>query len=92
MLICAAVKFHIEKTDQNVIIPCLRHHYAYEIIRDLGFNPRDGYTVIEEGFIDNKNNFLNRKEAYVHAIECGQLSATVRHNIKDNTLYSEDLY
>jgi len=91
MIICAAVKFHIDETNQDVVIPCLRHHYAYEIIHDLGFKVYNCHQI-EEGFIDHKNNFLTREEAYTHAIQCGQLSATVRQYINNNTLYSEDLY
>ena len=92
MIICAAVKFYIPATKQNVVIPCWRHHCAYEIIRDLGFKPHEGYEEVEDGFINHKNEFLNRQEAYHHAIECGQLSATVRDTINNETLFSEDLY
>lgn len=92
MIICAAVKFHIDETDSDVVIPCLRHHYAFEIIRDLGFEPKTGYKELEEGFITHENKFLNRTEAYHHAINCGQLSATVRMNINNDILFSEDIY
>ena len=92
MILCAAVKFHIEKTDKDVVIPCRRHYEAFNIIRDIGFDPKEGYTVVEQGFIDTKSNFLTRKEAYHHACECGQLSNTVLVNIHNEILFSEDLY
>lgn len=92
MIICAAVKFQIVGGNE-VVIPCLRHHHAYEIMRDLGFKPLE-LNRLEEGFIDHKNNFLNREEAYRHAIDCGQLSAIVRNqkNMANDDLFSEDLY
>lgn len=46
------------------------------------------YTGQEEcGFIDDKGNFLSRKEAYYHAIECGQIKAG-----GTECLVSEDLW
>jgi hypothetical protein len=57
----------------------------------------DVATKINEvqGFINHKGEFLNRKEALAHAIECGQLTETHRYYREDNgidELYSEDLY
>ncbi len=92
MIICAAVKFYIPSTGQTVVVPCWRYHYAYELIRDLGFEPHQGYEKIEDGFINHKNEFLSRTEAYNHAIECGQLSATTRDTINNGVLFSEDIY
>jgi hypothetical protein len=51
--------------------------------------------VIEQGFINHKGEFLNRKEAFQYVYEIGQLSATTRWYHEDNgheELYSEDLY
>ena len=95
MIIASAVKFHIKSTNTEVVIPCLRHSYAYQIMAAINFKPKQDYSVIEEGFIDNKNNFLTRHEAYQHALSCGQLSATVRSittNTENCKLYSEDLW
>ena len=51
--------------------------------------------VFIQGFMNHKGEFLDRKEALTHALDCGQLSTTNRwyqedHNIDE--LYSEDLY
>ena len=41
-----------------------------------------------QGFVDEDENFLTRKEAYVRAVECGQIEDV--HTAK--VLLSEDLY
>lgn len=96
MIICAAVKIHMIKEDKDVIIHCMRHHYAFEILRDLGISIHDyEHTATEDGFINHKGEFLTRREAYDHAVECGQLCAQMRHDIQENghlELFSEDLW
>lgn len=87
MILCASLKF------KDVIIPCHRHHNGYEILYELGIKNYRGN--VEEGFITTKNEFLNRRDAFNHAIECGQLSAATRQYKQENfetILYSEDLY
>ena len=45
--------------------------------------------------MNHKGEFLDRKEALNHALDCGQLSTTNRWYQEDhsiNELYSEDLY
>lgn len=95
MIVCAALEVQVEGLDHKTIIPCWRHGKGFEILKDLGYAPKTKYKVKREGFINHKGEFLDRKEALKHALECGQLSATHRyyqenHNI--NELYSEDLY
>ena len=95
MIICAAIEIQIEKLPYKTIIPCWRHCKGYEIIRDFGFKPNKGYKIEAEGFMTDKGDFLNRKDAFKHALECGQLSATIRQFKKERNedeLYSEDLY
>ena len=95
MIICAAIKIQIEGLDHETIIPCRRHGDAFHILKDLGFTPKVKYKEIAQGFINHKGEFLDRKEAYIHALECGQLSATTRECKRTNReteLYSEDLY
>lgn len=43
---------------------------------------------IEEGFVDNNGNFVDRKQAMIIAKEAGQL----RFDLNKQTLISEDLY
>jgi hypothetical protein len=94
MIICAAIKIQMDNVEHRTIVPCRRHGDGFKIIKDL-VQSRTAFKEIAQGFIDDKGNFLDRKEALIHAIKCGQLSQTHRwyredHNI--NELYSEDLY
>lgn len=94
MIICAAIKIQLNNLDHPTIIPCWRHAYGYGELNDL-VPDRSAYGKIIDGFINHKGEFLDRKEAYKHAVECGQLNQTVRwhkfdHN--EDELYSEDLY
>ena len=95
MILAAAIKYYIEKTGEVVILCGARHGDIFKQIENLGFEPRKGYTELEQGFIDHHNNFLNRKEAYNHAKACGQLCAKIiydRESAKRYELISEDLW
>ena len=95
MIICAALEVQVEGLPYTTIVPCWRHGTGYEILRDLGYQPRKGYKVLREGFMDNKGEFLDRKEAFEHVKEIGQCTATQRYYWEDHNqteLYSEDLY
>ena len=62
-----------------------RHHHIYHMIHmETGDINIDG----EEGFLDDKENFLDRQSALVHAQACNQL---IRPAI-DNELYSENVW
>ena len=88
MIVASAIKFHIEATNSDVVLCGLRHSNIFEQLNNLGFKPKEGYKEIEQGFIDNNNNFLTRKEAYLHALVCDQLHST-RSSVE---LFSEDLW
>lgn len=93
MILYAALKVQIEGLSYTTIIPCYRHGDGYKIIAD--FKMQKKATVLEEGFISNTGEFLNRTDAYVHAVQCGQLTQTTRwykEDHGDRELYSEDLY
>lgn len=95
MIICAALLVQVEGLPYTTILPCLRHGDGYKILKDLGYAPKTNYKILEDGFIDHKGKFLNRKEAFEHAKEIGQCSATQRWYWQDHNqyeLYSEDLY
>ena len=92
MLLCAAVKFHITATDKEVVVACRRHCEAFNMLRDMGYEPKQGYKTIAQGFITTSGMFLDRKQAYRHAVSCGQLSDTVIRNVLNEELFSEDLY
>lgn len=92
MLLAAAVKFHVEATDKDVILCGHRHWNIFEQLKLLGFEPQKGYKEIAQGFIDDKNNFLTREEAFEHAVECSQIEDD--RDIGDccRRLVSEDLW
>ena len=88
MILCAAVKFHIDATDEDVVLCGWRHGNIYNQLKCLGFKPQQGYKRISDGFIDDKGNFLTREEAFLHAKECGQIQTEKENGI----IYTEDLY
>lgn len=95
MILASAIKYHINKTDKDVILCGARHGDIFIQLEQLGFNPREGYKEIEQGFIDHHNNFLTREEAYEHAKMCGQLCAKIiyeRESSFGKKLISEDLW
>ena len=92
MIICAALLVQVEELDHTTIIPCRRHGDGYAIIKDLGYLPKQGYEVLADGFIDHRGTFLNRTEAWEHAVECGQLSDNSQLIANNGVLFSEDLY
>lgn len=97
MILAAAIKYKIEATDKEVVLCGARHGDVFVQLEALGFKPRQGYTEIEQGFIDHRNKFLNRSEAYDHAKECGQICASIihEHEKSDSSLkelFSEDLW
>lgn len=88
-IVCSAIKFHINKdgVDNDVVLCGARHHQIFMQLVALGFNPKEGYKEIEQGFVNTKGEFLNRKDAYKVALEAGQIK------VKDSEeLMSEDLY
>ena len=95
MIICAAIKIQVEGLDHETIIPCRRHGDGYKLLKDLRYIPRVGYKELAQGFITDEGIFLDRRPAFIHACQCGQLSQTTKWHKQDNNeneLYSEDLY
>lgn len=95
MILCAAIKFHIDKTDEDVVLCGRRHGEIFQQLKLLGFEPKKGYKEIAQGFITHKGDFLTREKAFDHAMECGQLSKRIYETIdigETIKLCSEDLY
>ena len=91
MIICAAVKIQVEGLDHTTIVPCIRHGDAFRILEDLGYAPKTKYKILEQGFLNHKGIFYDRRAAMQYVRSIGQLSATARQHCGDE-LYSEDLY
>lgn len=93
MIVRAAIKYLLypgPSTGREVILPLHRHGDGGKILKDLGFNVGD-FKIIEQGFITDKDEFLDRREAADHAYECGQLVETAEESRID-MLMSEDLW
>lgn len=92
MIISAAIKIIIPPNDKEIVITGLRHCNCYNTLANLGLKQIEDYFVIDDGFIDHQGNFLDRRDAWKHACDCGQLPVNiVEHNISEE-LFSEDLY
>lgn len=94
MIICAAIQVQFERDGRNVetVIQGLRHANCWETMAALGVPAQ--HTEVE-GFIDHENRFWDRYDAFIHALECGQIPVAVRTHKAENReiqLYSEDLY
>lgn len=90
MIICAALLIE-NKEQEEVVLPCWRHGVGYEMIRELHIEGK----VLKEGFMNHEGKFLDRYDALVHVMECGQLTQANRwykEDNRENELYSEDLY
>ena len=97
MIICAAIKIYDPVVQQELVITGLRHGDCFKTIRELNEDWRrlNRAPFRVQGFINHKGEFLDRREALIHAMECGQITATHRYYQEDHNideLYSEDLY
>lgn len=98
MVICAAILIETNTEDEPIAICGRRHSDCYYTLWQL--NPKlskwaKENDTITEGFINNKNNFITRAQAYEEAFNCGQISLTTyeyKQSKGETTLYSEDLY
>jgi hypothetical protein len=96
MILASAIKYYVPKTGKEVVLCGARHGDIFKQEEALGLAPRE-LKEIAQGFIDHKNNFLTREEAFAHAKECGQLCAIRIHErengeIGGTNLISEDLW
>ena len=97
MILASAIKYKIEATGKEVVLCGARHGDVFNQLESLGFKARKGYEEIEQGFIDHKNNFLTRKEAFEHAKMCGQICANIIYDREEKNpfgtnMISEDLW
>lgn len=95
MILASAIKFYIDKTDEDVVLCGLRHGDIFRQLKALGFEPQKGYKEISQGFITDKGEFLDRKRALDHAMDCGQINSIgdLKYIREDKIeLFSEDLW
>ena len=90
-IVKAAVKIFDKRQGKTIIIPCHRHCDAFQILREFGYRKTIDYYEIDQGFLDAKDNYLNRVEAKQRVIHVGQ-KATEDFDYDYTELYSEDLW
>ena len=89
MIICAAIK----DTRTGAVFGGIRHGDIYSAMHDAGITPPRAAAI--EGFLDMRNNFYDRHEAFIWAQQIGQLPDTVLYHKQqkgETELFSEDLY
>lgn len=79
----------------EVVVVADRHHSKFmnsqlKILKEAGVI--NSTHTREQGFIDNKGNFLTREEACIVAREAGQINQVRLKNTPFRKLFSEDLY
>lgn len=87
----AAVKIFDKRQGKTIIIPCHRHCDAFQILKEFGYRKLIDYYEIDQGFLDAKDNYLNRIEAKQRVIQIGQKAAE-DFDYNYSELYSEDLW
>ncbi len=89
MIVKAAVQ--IKDLRQNTIweIPCHRHSDAFYILKMMGYKKDIDYHEIDQGFLDEHDNFYNRVEAWHEAYKHRQLKMVDPYY---HELFSEDLW
>ena len=86
MIVRAAVKIFDKKQNKELILPAHRHCDIFYILKEFGYTKQD-YIELEQGFLDEHDNFYNRVAAYDEVMKCGQ-----KEKRNAAALYSEDLW
>jgi len=90
MITKAATKIKDYRQDgKELIIPLMCHGDLYIILKAFGYTPHKEYKEIEQGFLNHKGEFLNRREAWEEAYQCRQLKQIDKTN---KSLFSEDIW
>jgi hypothetical protein len=89
MIVKAAVKILNLHTNEEMIIPCHRHSDAFYILHLFNMKQNVDYKQIEQGFLDEHDNFYNRVEAWHEAYKYRQLKMV---DPSHHELFSEDLW
>lgn len=75
---------------KTVTVKCHRHGHVFQLLRDLGIRA----STVSQGFImkgsaEDREAYVSREEALLHAIDCGQLPA---EGTGRDELFTEDLW
>jgi hypothetical protein len=90
MIIGVAIRNRKTGTVYTLNKPNRHHHLFPYLIEMLGYNEsKETRLSGEQGFVDNKGNFLDRVEALEHVKKCNQPFVK---NGSPHELYSEDVW
>ena len=83
--------------EKEIIIPCHRHCDAFQILAAFHMRKNVDYQELEQGFLNEHDEFLSRAEAWQEALACNQfLDSYIEEHIMDinppRILYSEDVW
>ena len=95
MITRAAVKLHIYKTGQDIILPLHRHSDVRIIMAQFGYYSESDYRREAEGFLTDTDEFLDRRAALDHAVACGQVDPEAPEHwdlMQCGVMFSEDLW
>ena len=101
-IVCSAIwykelpnsNFKPKNIDKGIVVAGLRHANCIDIVKSLANlrtvkNSPDGVGGTIQGFLTNKNRFVDRIEGAGIALSSGQIE---KLSYSTNELFSEDLY
>ncbi len=90
MIVTAAIKH------QGVVFTGVRHCDIFKQILRIYPNTETPIksSTSPQGFVNHRNEFMNRKDALAHCVECGQIETNYKGkpDIIGGVLTSEDLW
>lgn len=89
MVTKAAVIIFDKRQNKNVTIPVHRHCDAFYILKEFGYKLNKDYTILQQGFLNEYDEFMTRVQAYNEACNCNQI---VPETNLPTELFSEDIY
>lgn len=100
-MVCrAAVKVWDFRQTKEIVIPCHRHCDAFHILKEFGYKKLVDYKEIAQGFLNEKDEFMTRIEAWHEAKRCNQFTQEYKDELlremyqpeTPRQLYSEDIW
>ena len=74
-MVCrAAVKVLDLRQNKELTIPCHRHCDAFHILKEFGYRKSVDYKEIAQGFLNERDEFMTRIEAWMPCMHCKQPS------------------
>lgn len=92
VIVTAACRYTFDDGSQLVFVG-VRHYCPVMVAQIKAANLlREDVREMEQGFIDNKGVFLDRKEALAVAIAANQVNTRRTKTFPENELFSEDIH